>query len=200
MSSRPKGRLRESKLRSKRATEADLEKSSQASERVPCIASTRALFAIAATAIIAGLTACGASRADPAAGEARSSPRVTQTHTAATATPFLVATVFFVKGEQFAPRLRAVPPGKDAATVAVRNLLAGPRFPNVRRGSTAPFPGGPSSLSHDQRRNRDGRAKPRAIRSDRLRRIGAACARGTGRLHADRDPRRQAGADQGERP
>ena len=34
--------------------------------------------------------------------------------------------VFFVKGEQFAPRTRAVPSGKAAATVAVEALLAGP--------------------------------------------------------------------------
>jgi hypothetical protein len=35
-------------------------------------------------------------------------------------------TVFFVKGEQFAPRTRVVPPGKAAPTVAMQALLVGP--------------------------------------------------------------------------
>jgi hypothetical protein len=34
--------------------------------------------------------------------------------------------VFFVKGEQFAARVRTVPPGQPAATAAMHALLAGP--------------------------------------------------------------------------
>jgi peptidoglycan hydrolase-like protein with peptidoglycan-binding domain len=40
--------------------------------------------------------------------------------------PTRQVTVFFVKGEQFAPRPRAVAEGRSAATEAVRALLAGP--------------------------------------------------------------------------
>jgi L,D-transpeptidase-like protein/sporulation and spore germination protein/putative peptidoglycan binding protein len=42
------------------------------------------------------------------------------------AVPTKTVKIFFVKGEQFAVRERAVPPGKVAATVAMRALLAGP--------------------------------------------------------------------------
>lgn len=146
MSSRPKERLRKSNLGSKCAR-----RPTSNTPRRPLSASDtsllmRALFAIAATAVVAGLTPCGAARADPTAGEARSSPIAAQTHPPATTAPSLVVTVFFVKGEQFAPRLRAVSPGKDAATVAIESLLAGPAVAERATGLTPPFPRGRSSL------------------------------------------------------
>ena len=48
--------------------------------------------------------------------------------------------VFFVKGEQFAVRTRAVPPGKTAASVAMRALLAGPTASERAAGITTTLP------------------------------------------------------------
>jgi hypothetical protein len=59
--------------------------------------------------VIASMVGCGAAKADV------SEPRAPS-----------VAKVFFVKGSQFAPRSRTVPPGKAAATAAIEALLAGP--------------------------------------------------------------------------
>jgi lipoprotein-anchoring transpeptidase ErfK/SrfK len=50
--------------------------------------------------------------------------------------------VFFVKGEQFAARTRVVPPGKAAATVAVRALLAGPTAAERAAGIDTTLPAG----------------------------------------------------------
>jgi hypothetical protein len=50
--------------------------------------------------------------------------------------------VFFVKGEQFAARTRAVPPGKAAATVAMQALLAGPTAAERAAGLDTTLPAG----------------------------------------------------------
>ena len=71
---------------------------------------------------VAALTGCGAANADtPPLKSAAPTAAAAQTPV-----PAEVVKVFFVKGEQFAARTRAVPPGKAAATVAMQALLAGP--------------------------------------------------------------------------
>jgi len=50
--------------------------------------------------------------------------------------------VFFVKGEQFAPRTRAVPTGKASATVAIEALLAGPTASERAAGIDTTLPRG----------------------------------------------------------
>jgi spore germination protein GerM len=103
---------------------------------------TQLLVATAAIAVVTALTACGAAKADPSAAEAGSSQIATQTRPAATTAPSLVAKVFFVKGEQFAARVRAVPPGKAAAAVAMESLLAGPTVSERAAGIDTTLPKG----------------------------------------------------------
>lgn len=63
--------------------------------------------------------------------------------TAASApTPAQRVKVFFVKGEQFAPRTRVVPPGTAAATVAMQALLAGPSAAERAAGIDTTLPPG----------------------------------------------------------
>jgi hypothetical protein len=71
---------------------------------------------------VAALTGCAGANADP---PPEAAPTAAQT-TAPTPPAAQRVKVFFVKGEQFAARTRAVPPGKAPATVAMEALLAGP--------------------------------------------------------------------------
>jgi hypothetical protein len=60
-------------------------------------------------------------------------------------TPTRTVKVFFVKGEQFAPRTRVVPPGEPAARVAMQALLAGPSAAERAAGVETSFRPEPSS-------------------------------------------------------
>ena len=59
--------------------------------------------------------------------------------------------VFFVKGEQFAPRTRAVPAGEATATAAMKALLAGPTASERRSGIDTTLPARTKLASVDVR-------------------------------------------------
>ena len=107
----------------------------------PVPSSHRRPLLLVVSIAVAALTGCAAARADaPAQRGASSGTAAPASRLAAGAAAAGVVKVFFVKGEQFAARVRTVPAGKDAATVAMQSLLAGPTAPNVRRESIPPFP------------------------------------------------------------
>jgi lipoprotein-anchoring transpeptidase ErfK/SrfK len=93
---------------------------------------------LVATVVIGCLVGCGAAGAD--VGE----PQASTTTTAPA-----VAKVFFVKGSQFAPRTRVVPPGKAPARAAIEALLAGPTASERAAGIDTTLPRGITLASLD---------------------------------------------------
>jgi lipoprotein-anchoring transpeptidase ErfK/SrfK len=88
-----------------------------------------------AALVVAALTGCGGAKADSLAP------------TPASPTPSHGVKVFFVKGEQFAARTRAVPAGEAAASVAMRALVAGPTSAERAAGIDTAMPAGTTLAS-----------------------------------------------------
>ena len=102
------------------------------------------LRTVIAGAVVAALVGCGGAYADASGPQAPPAPSTTASAPA-------VAAVFFVKGEQFAPRVRAVPPGKTPATAAIEALLAGPNASERAAGIETTLPRGTKLASVDVR-------------------------------------------------
>ena len=81
---------------------------------------------------VAALTGCAGAKGVP--------PPTAAQAVAPTPAPAPLVKVFFVKGEQFAARTRAVPPGRAAATVAMEALLAGPTAKERASGMDTTLP------------------------------------------------------------
>lgn len=97
-----------------------------------------------AALVVAALTGCAGAMADTPP------PAPVPSETVPTETvPTEAVKVFFVKGEQFAVRTRAVPPGKVAATVAMRALLAGPTAAERAAGIDTTLPARTTLVSLD---------------------------------------------------
>jgi hypothetical protein len=100
------------------------------------VADTRLIIA---SIVVASFVGCGISSADASAPQpVRDAPA-----------PRTVATIFFVKGEQFAPRTRVVRTGQNAATDAIRALLAGPTASERAAGIDTTLPRGVKLASFD---------------------------------------------------
>jgi len=112
--------------------------SDAARDRTSAPRSTHGARMVLAAVAVASVVGCATARADVstarAAWETISSSTVT--------TPRPVAKVFFVKGEQFAPRTRVVPPGKTPMRAAVEALLAGPSAGERAAGIDTTLPRG----------------------------------------------------------
>ena len=101
---------------------------------------TRRVFEIRAALVATGLAVAllvgwSAARAD--AGKPSAGPSLP-----ARATPQGIVKVFFVKGDQFAPRARAAPTGKPPAKLALQTLLAGPTASERAAGIDTTLPRG----------------------------------------------------------
>jgi lipoprotein-anchoring transpeptidase ErfK/SrfK len=97
---------------------------------------------IIASIVAASLVGCGIASADASAPQPmRDDPA-----------PRAVAKIFFVKGEQFAPRTRVVPTGQDPATAAIWALLAGPTAAERAAGLDTTLPRGVKLTSFDLKR------------------------------------------------
>jgi lipoprotein-anchoring transpeptidase ErfK/SrfK len=82
---------------------------------------------MAAAVAAATLTGCGGAMADTPAPGVAPAPADANASAATPVEPHRkVVNVFFVKGEQFVPRPRTVPPGVSPASAALRALLGGP--------------------------------------------------------------------------
>ena len=97
-------------------------------KRISAAARARTLVA---SVVIACLVGCAAANADVGT------------------TAHAVASVFFVKGSQFAPRTRAVPPGEAPARAAIEALLAGPTASERAAGIDTTLPRGIKLASLD---------------------------------------------------
>jgi hypothetical protein len=102
--------------------------------------STHRTRVLGSSLVIASLIGCGIASADVSAP--RPDQRAPEGRSSPVASPRPVAKVFFVKGEQFAPRTRVVPPGKALATAAVEALLAGPSASERAAGIDTTLPRG----------------------------------------------------------
>jgi hypothetical protein len=104
----------------------------------PTFKAARARITVVAGVMAASLVGCGATANVSAPQDPTPS-----------ATPRPVAKVFFVKGEQFAPRTRVVPSDTTPARAAVEALLAGPTASERAAGIDTTLPRGIELVSLD---------------------------------------------------
>jgi hypothetical protein len=81
---------------------------------------------LAASAAVAALVGCAGAYGDIGGHDARPLQLAQAQSSASSATANRLVRVYFVRGDQFAPRARSVPSGKAPATAAMEALLAGP--------------------------------------------------------------------------
>jgi hypothetical protein len=148
----------------------------------------RRAWLLAALAIAVALAGCGGAGADLSARRDSSAASAERSRAESDSpSPTRAVKVFFVKGDQFAPRTRTVPAGEQTATVAMKALLAGPTASEQPFGNRHDASGSNEArLSPRARRNGDGRTEPQTHGLDGLRHLTAPGAGGAGRLHAHR--------------